>query len=148
MPAPTEPYQPYADVHASPAGPGDAWPTALQIIKDCDAVSKVKDKTVLITGCSSGIAVETVRALYAAGATLFLMARDMTRLESVIEEIVAGSNPGDAPRPQGVEMRLDSLASVRKGAEQFKKLSDGKLNILYVLVPVSLSLRSSNADWL
>lgn len=130
MPAPTTPYQPYADAHTKPSGPGDARPTALQIVKDCDAVGKLKGKTVLITGCSSGIGIETARALYAAGATLFLTARDMSKLEEVIEEIVASSNPGDAPRPQGIEMRLDSLASVRKGAEEFKKVPGGELNIL------------------
>lgn len=130
MPAPTEPYQPYADVHVKPNGPGDARPTALQIVKDCNALGKLKGKTVLITGCSSGIGVETARALYAAGATLFLTARDMTKLEKVVGEIVEGAEASDVPRPQGVEMRLDSLASMRKGAAEFEKGSRGKLNIL------------------
>ena len=84
MPAPETPYQPYTDVHKELKGPGDARPTALQIVKDCDAVGKLKDKTILITGCSSGIGVETARALYETGAKLFLTARDLQKLEKVM----------------------------------------------------------------
>lgn len=36
----------------------------------------------------------------------------------------------DTPRPEAVEMHLDSLESVRKGAEDFKKRSNGQLSIL------------------
>ena len=85
----------------------------------------------LITGCSSGIGVETARYLYEAGATLFLQARDMPKLDVVIDDIVSQAEYNkDGPRPQGVEIHLDSLASVRKGAEVFKQKSGGKLNIL------------------
>lgn len=132
MPAPTEPYQPYADVHQDPAGPGDARPTALQIVEDCGAVGKLKGKTVLITGASSGIGVEAARALYSAGASLFLTARDLPKLEAVIADIVASSPAEVAPRPQAVEMRLDSLASVRAAATRFQELSNGQLNKLCV----------------
>lgn len=47
----------YAAAHASPAGPGDARPTAYAIIKDEGLEGKLLDKVVLITGCSSGIGV-------------------------------------------------------------------------------------------
>lgn len=129
MPAPTEPYQPYAAVHANPSAPGDARPTAIQVVKDCDAIGKLKGRTALITGTSSGIGVETARALYEAGATLFLTARDMPKLEQVVPEIAASSDAKDVPRPRGVEISLDSLESVRKGAEAFEKASGGKLDI-------------------
>lgn len=62
--APTTPFQPYAEVHKNTSGPGDARPTAMQIIKDTDAAGTLKGRTILITGCSSGIGVETARALY------------------------------------------------------------------------------------
>ena len=84
MPAPETPYQPYAEFHKELKGPGDARPTALQILKDCNALGRLTDKTILITGCSSGIGVETARALYETGAKLFLTARDMPKLAKVM----------------------------------------------------------------
>lgn len=55
----------YAAAHKNPQGPGDARPTALQIIQDEGLEGKLQDKTFLITGCSSGIGVETARAVAA-----------------------------------------------------------------------------------
>jgi hypothetical protein len=86
---------------------------------------------VVITGTSSGIGVETARALYEAGATLFLTARDLPKLDKVIDDIVINARHNkDGPRPEPVAMHLDSLDSVRKGAEEFMQKSGGKLNIL------------------
>ncbi|CAK1357250.1 unnamed protein product [Cercospora beticola] len=127
--APTNPYKPYAEVHENPQGAGDGRPTALQIIKDNNAEGKYKGKTILITGASSGIGVETARALYETGAQLHLTARDMPKLEKVIDDIVQNATIKDAPRPKPLEIHLDSLDSVRKGAEEFKKQSK-QLNIL------------------
>ena len=45
----------YADVHKDTNGPGDARPTALQIVEDDDLVGKLSDKVMFITGTSSGI---------------------------------------------------------------------------------------------
>ena len=131
MGPPTTAYEPYIALHQSITGPGDARPTALQIVKDCEVIGKLKGKTVLITGCSAGLGVETARALYEAGATLFLTARDMPKLNNVIDDIVKNAEHNkEGPKPQGVEIQLDSLDSVRKGAEDFKQKSGGKLNIL------------------
>lgn len=127
--APTNPYQPYAAVHEKPKGPGDARPTALQIIKDCNAAGKLKGKAILITGTSAGIGVETARALYETGAKLFLSARDIPKLNGIIDDIVSKATIKDAPKPEALEIHLDSLESVRKGAEEFKKRSS-QLNIL------------------
>lgn len=131
MGPPAKPYRPYASAHESPSGPGDARPHWMQVLKDSDAIGALKGKNVLITGCSSGIGVETAKALYEAGATLFLQARDMKKLDGVIEDIVKTAQYNkDGPRPQPIEIHLDSLDSVRKGAEDFKQKSGGKLNIL------------------
>lgn len=49
----------YAAVHTSPQGPGDARPTAMEILKDEGMEDKLSGKVVLITGCSSGIGTKT-----------------------------------------------------------------------------------------
>lgn len=129
MPAPETPYQPYAHLHREMNGPGDQRPSALEIVRDCNAFGSLKNKTVLITGCSSGIGVETARAIYETGAKLFLTARDLKALDTVIDDIVSKSEHKDYPRPEALELHLDELASVRKAAEEFKKRSQ-QLNIL------------------
>ncbi|KAJ1564068.1 hypothetical protein HK405_015934, partial [Cladochytrium tenue] len=53
----------YASVHENPQGPGDARPTAMQIIRDEGLESKLAGKTAFVTGCSAGIGVETAKAL-------------------------------------------------------------------------------------
>ncbi|EME46653.1 hypothetical protein DOTSEDRAFT_43130 [Dothistroma septosporum NZE10] len=127
--APKEPYQPYAALHAETKGPDDQRPNALQIVKDLNATGKLKGKTVLITGCSAGIGIEAARALYETGAKLFLTARDVPKLQKVIEDLVSNGQNKDTPRPEALEIHLDSLQSVRAGAEEFKKRST-QLNIL------------------
>lgn len=67
---------------------------------------------------------------YETGAQLFLTARDIPKLEKVIDNIVASSSLKDAPRPEALELHLDSLDGVREAAEDFKKRSNGQLNIL------------------
>ncbi len=130
MPAPQNAHRPYADVHKEVNGPGDSRPTCEQVLKDSNAIGALKGKTVLITGCSSGIGVETARALYEAGATVFAAARDMKKLDGVIQDIVKNAKYNkDGPKPQAVELHLDSLDGVRKGAEDFKSKSK-ELNIL------------------
>ncbi|EGP91023.1 uncharacterized protein MYCGRDRAFT_33694 [Zymoseptoria tritici IPO323] len=146
--APQTPYQPYADVHKEPKGPGDSRPTALRIVKDCNAAGTLKGKTALITGTSSGIGVETARALYETGVTLFLTARDMPKLEKVIEDVVSKSSAKDIPRPQAIEIHLDSLESVRQGAEEFKKRANGQLNLLICNAGVMASPYTKTTDGL
>jgi NAD(P)-dependent dehydrogenase (short-subunit alcohol dehydrogenase family) len=119
----------YHAVHQTPNGPGDARPTAIQIVEDEGLVGKLSDKTMVVTGCSSGIGVETVRALHKTGATLFATARDLEKLKNVVDEIVA-SDPSNKAPIHIIEMELSSLASVRKAAEEILAKSNGKVNIL------------------
>ncbi|KAF7919686.1 uncharacterized protein EAE97_011604 [Botrytis byssoidea] len=113
----------WTEAHKSTNGPGDARPTALQIVQDEDLTGKLTGKVILITGCSSGIGVETARALSTTGATLYLTARDITTAEKALEDIL---EPG---RVEVLEMDLSSLAGVRLGAEKFLR-KRSKLNVL------------------
>lgn len=119
----------YAAAHTPPHGPGDARPTALQIIKDEGLEGKLPDKTILITGCSSGIGIETARALATTGATLFVTARDIPKATGALSGILS---PG---KVELLHCDLSSLSSVRACAQEFLEKSDS-LHILICNVGV------------
>ncbi|KUJ15233.1 NAD(P)-binding protein [Mollisia scopiformis] len=112
----------YAEIHKNPKGPGDARPTALQILKDQNLGSRLQGKTILITGCSSGIGVETAKALHTTGAILYLTARNLNKAKEALADIVS------SPRVNLLELDLNSLASVRACAKEFLSQSP-QLNI-------------------
>jgi len=124
-PATTAAVSKYAAAHQNPRGPGDARPTALQIIKDEQRENDLSDKVILITGCSSGIGIETARALKATGATLFLTARNLEKAKLALGDILDGDD-----RVHLVHLNLESLSSVRRCAAEFQQRSGGRLHIL------------------
>ncbi|KAJ3453423.1 hypothetical protein MRS44_017670 [Fusarium solani] len=113
----------YAEAHAKPAGPGDARPTALQIIKDEGVEGKLNGKIIVITGTSSGIGIETARALATTGATLFLVARSLEKAEAAVADFF------DPARMHLVQMDNESFDSVRAAADAILKKTT-KINIL------------------
>ena len=115
---------PYAAAHAIPQGAGDARPTALQIIRDESLEGKLVGKVMVITGATSGIGVETARALSATGATLFLTARDLQKAETALVGIL---EPG---RVSLVEMENASFASIRAAAATILTRSNNRVNTL------------------
>ncbi|KAL7756514.1 hypothetical protein ACKLNR_013507 [Fusarium oxysporum f. sp. zingiberi] len=119
----------YAEIHANPQGPGDARPTALQIVKDEDLLGKLTDKVVLITGGNQGIGLETARAVHATGATVYITARSPEKIEQGINDIASWPEAKSEAYVYGIELRLDSLESVRAAAKEFLAKVD-KLNIL------------------
>ncbi|KAF4542454.1 Short-chain dehydrogenase [Lasiodiplodia theobromae] len=123
----TSTFAPYSSLFENPQGPGDARPTALKVVEDEGRVNNMTDKVMLVTGCSSGIGIETARALHATGATLFMHVRDLKKGEAVVKDILATS-PGKG-KIELLRFDLDSLDSVRAGAAEFLKKSD-KLNVL------------------
>ncbi|WAO91458.1 Hypothetical protein NCS54_00893000 [Fusarium falciforme] len=100
----------YAEAHVKPNGPGDARPTALQIIKDEGVEGKLKGKVIVITGTSSGIGIETTRALATTGATLFLTAQNVSKAQSALTGIFKPSCM------EIIEMDQANLSSVRAAA--------------------------------
>jgi NAD(P)-dependent dehydrogenase (short-subunit alcohol dehydrogenase family) len=107
-----------------PSRPGDARPTATQIIKDEGVEGKLTGEVIVITGTSSGLGVETARALSLTGGRLFSVARDMERAKKALKDIYA---PG---RDELIEMDNASLESVRRGAETVLKRSNNQVDIL------------------
>jgi NAD(P)-dependent dehydrogenase (short-subunit alcohol dehydrogenase family) len=148
----------YAGVHKKLNGPGDARPTALQIVEDNNLegwsavprsdssritnsdAGQLTDKTILITGCSSGIGIETARALKATGARLFLTARDLSKGRKALGDIL---DPGKVDL---LLLDLNSLASVRNFASEFLQASDDKLNILINNAGIMLTPEGTTAD--
>lgn len=115
----------YASAFANLAGPGDARPTAIQIIEDEGAEGKLMGKVIVITGISSGLGVEIARALSHTGARLVLIARDISKAKAALQDILA---PGTVA--EYVTMDNTSLSSVRAAAAQVLKASGNQVNIL------------------
>lgn len=115
----------YAAAHASSAlaGPGDARPTALQIIKDNQLEGALSDKVMLVTGTSSGIGVETVRALKATGAKIYGTARNLEKGRAALAGLL---EPG---RVELLQLDTADFASVRACAAAFLA-RETKLHVL------------------
>lgn len=120
---------PYAHLHTHPAGPNDARPTALQIIRDESLLGAWPDRTVLITGATAGIGIETVRALYATGCTIYLCARSLTKAEAVKTDVEGSGSSEGTGKIHVLELSLDDLSSVRAAAAAFLARS-ARLDIL------------------
>ena len=129
----------YAAVHESPNGPGDARPTALQIIEDENLTGKLVGKVILITGCSSGIGIETARALFVTGATLYLTARNIAKAKAALPDLISSE------RVNLLTLDLNSLDSVRVCAADF--LSRSKtLNIFIANAGIMACPEGRTAD--
>jgi NAD(P)-dependent dehydrogenase (short-subunit alcohol dehydrogenase family) len=120
-------FAPYAKLFSNPHGPGDQRPTALKVVEDSDHANDWTGKVVLITGATSGIGLETARAMLATGADVFITARDLAKGQAVIDDL--GKLPGCKGKMQMIEMDMNSLESVKKAAKTFISKSS-KLNIL------------------
>ncbi|KAL7908171.1 hypothetical protein GGI35DRAFT_55413 [Trichoderma velutinum] len=115
----------YAAVHAwnKLAGPGDARPTAEQIIKDAGK-EDLKGQVIIITGVSSGIGAASAVALAATGASLYLAGRSISKAKAALPTIA------DLPNVHFLELDLSSNDNVKAFAAEFLKQSGGKLNVL------------------
>lgn len=122
----------YQETFINPRGPGDARPTALQIVEDEGLIDQLNDKVAFITGANQGIGLETARALHATGATVFLGVRDLEKGQQAVNDILSSnsSRGGKQEALHLVELSLDSLESVRSAAKAFLAKSPNRLNIL------------------
>ncbi|KAJ5005374.1 WW domain-containing oxidoreductase [Colletotrichum sp. SAR 10_66] len=134
----------YAAAHENIEGPGDARPTAAQIIADENLHNALVNKTIFITGANQGIGLETARALHSTGATVYLGVRDLTRGQTAIDDIKS-TNADSKGSLHLVELSLDSLASVRKAAADFTARST-QLNILVLNAGVMPETKQTTED--
>jgi NAD(P)-dependent dehydrogenase (short-subunit alcohol dehydrogenase family) len=96
--------------------------TALEVIAGHD----LSGQTALVTGASSGLGIQTVRALLTVGAEVIMAVRDTKKAEVVAAELRQSTNNS---KIHILELNLSSLASVRKAVtEALSKWS--KLHIL------------------
>ena len=102
--------------------------TCQQVIEREVLTGKLTDTVILITGASSGIGVETARALYHTGAHLYLPVRDMAKGEKVKAEIESDGQQAKG-KIELLQLDLDSLDSVRQCAAAFLAKSK-QLNVL------------------
>lgn len=102
----------YDSAHANPQGPGDQRPTALNVVNDNSLEGALIDKVAVVTGVSSGLGVEVVRALAATGMRVFLTARDMAKAKQALSDQLQNS------RVELIKMDQTSLQSVREAANE------------------------------
>lgn len=96
--------------------------------------------TMLVTGATSGIGLETARELAARGATIVVGARDAARGRAVVEEIASQGG-----RAELLELDLASFASVRAAAERFLA-THPKLDVLVNNAGVAVPARTATPD--
>jgi len=84
----------YISAHISPKGPGDARPTAVQVIQDEGLLDGLVGKTVLVTGANEMTGLETARALHLTGARVFITTRSAEKSAAAIQSII-DSNGGE-----------------------------------------------------
>ncbi|KAM0346259.1 hypothetical protein ACHAPU_005686 [Fusarium lateritium] len=108
----------YAPLYVDPKGPGDSRPTAMHIVEDQQMQQKLVEKTAVITGVSSGIGIETARALAATGIKLFLTARDLSKAQKALADFW---NPDQM---ELVQLELSSMDSVRAAAKSILSKTD------------------------
>lgn len=129
----------YAAAYAHPSGPGDERPAAEQIVRDEGLIGKWGDKVILITGCSSGIGVETAKALSKTGAKLYLTARNLEKAKKAIGELAV------SPNVHLLQLDQESLESVRSCASAFLA-QNSRLHILVANAGVMMTRKETTKD--
>lgn len=90
----------------------DGKSTALEVIEGHD----LRNKDFIVTGASSGIGIETARALAKAGARVVIAARDIKKAEEVAKDIRESTKN---PHVEVEELKLDSLSNVNAFVKRY-----------------------------
>jgi len=88
------------------------------------AKESFKGKVAVVTGCSSGIGVETARVLAKGGIRVIMACRDREKTEKVAEQIRKSiSDVKDVGSVEFLELDLSDLDGVRRSAKNFLDLN-------------------------
>ena len=116
-----------------------ATSTSDEVLRGID----LTQKTILVTGVSAGLGVETARALAAHGAQVIGAARDLSKAHAATEQVRAQASRGGSLRL--VQLDLASLASVRRCADGL--LAEGKpIDVIIANAGVMACPRSTTVD--
>ena len=116
-----------------------ATSTSDEVLRGID----LTQKTILVTGVSAGLGVETARALAAHGAQVIGAARDLSKAHAATEQVRAQASRGGALRL--VQLDLASLASVRRCADSL--LAEGKpIDVIIANAGVMACPKSTTVD--
>jgi NAD(P)-dependent dehydrogenase (short-subunit alcohol dehydrogenase family) len=84
------------------------------------STKNMKDKVVVITGCSAGIGKETARDLLLKNATVIFANRDQNKTKIVMDEIFRNHPEIDKSKAEFLPLNLNSLKSVKNFADSLK----------------------------
>ncbi len=85
------------------------------------------DRTVLVTGATSGLGLQTATVLARRGATVLMTYRDPQRGQAALNRVQSGSGGGNA---RLVHLDLADLSSVRKAADEVRAITGDRLDVL------------------
>jgi NAD(P)-dependent dehydrogenase (short-subunit alcohol dehydrogenase family) len=96
------------------------------------APGSMNGKVVLITGGSSGLGLESAKRLGAAGATIVLTSRNLSKGEKAVKEVeqYLSSKGVGSTEVYNLLLDLDDLDSVKSFPSSFQKLDVGKIDVL------------------
>ena len=116
--------------------------TAVEVIEGVD----LHGRRTVVTGASSGIGVETVRALAAAGADVTLAVRN-TDAGATVADRLRAELPPESGKLSVAQLELSDLSSVRAFAASW----DGPLHILVnnagVMAPPQIARTAEGREW-
>jgi len=95
----------------------------------CSNTTRMDNKTIIITGCNSGIGKETARDLHKRGAKIIMACRNIEAAEKAALEIKDSNEKYDAGKLVVVPLDLSSLSSIRLFAENIIK-NEERVDIL------------------
>jgi len=87
-----------------------------------DDAPRIDGMTAVVTGASSGLGLETARALRAKGATVLMACRNLTKAAGAADRL---RHDGPGPEPVLIELELEDLGSVAEAAAAITATCDG-----------------------